>query len=96
MNELLGTGQTANLPSPGGSNSPFCLPMSAPLSLTKICVKYVRSYWESFRVNKTPAPTSLKGIDLEPSAGVGRASLQRQEETFTQPGLSLQPGVSLL
>lgn len=60
MNDLLGTGQTTNLPSPKGSNSAFLYLPLAPKP--KIFIKYVPSDWESFRVNKTPAPTSLMGI----------------------------------
>ena len=51
----------------------------------EIFIKYVPSDWESFRVNKTPAPTLLKGIESEPSAGVRGASPHREETHSSRP-----------
>ena len=59
----------------------------------EIFIKYVPSDLESFRVNKTPAPTLLKGISSKPSAGVRGASPQREE---TLAALGSQPGAGLL
>lgn len=59
------------------------------------------SYWESFRVNKTPAPTSLIGIHLEPATSHGGTVARgvppaEKEGAFIQPGTQPKVTVSLL